>query len=186
MDNGASSYRRFREDGDETALYEIIRDYKDGLIFYINSFVNNIHASEEIAEDTFLKLAIKKPRDKGKGSFRTWLYTIGRNTAIDYLRKNKSRTDVSLSDVADAVADEESLEISYIKEEKKIALHRAMGKLSSTYRQVLWLYYFEDMKVKEIALIMKTSTHNTEVILSRARKALKKELISEGFEYENL
>ena len=38
MDNGASSYRRFRDEGDESGLVEIIRDYKDGLIFYLNGF----------------------------------------------------------------------------------------------------------------------------------------------------
>ena len=38
MDNGASSYRRFRDDGDESGLIEIIRDYKDGLILYHNIF----------------------------------------------------------------------------------------------------------------------------------------------------
>ena len=39
MDNGASSYRRFREEGDESGLEEIIIEYRDGLIFYLNSFV---------------------------------------------------------------------------------------------------------------------------------------------------
>ena len=40
MDNGASSYRRFRDNGDESGLVEIIRDYKDGLILYsIGNFI---------------------------------------------------------------------------------------------------------------------------------------------------
>ena len=38
MDNGASSYRRFRDQGDENGLAEIIRQYRDGLIYYIFSF----------------------------------------------------------------------------------------------------------------------------------------------------
>ena len=63
MDNGASSYRRFRDDGDESGLAEIIRNYRDGLIFYLNSFVGNIHIAEELAEDTFVLLGIKKPKD---------------------------------------------------------------------------------------------------------------------------
>ena len=67
MDNGASSYRRFRDDGDESGLAEIIRDYKDGLIFYLNSFVDNIIIAEELAEDTFVRLGTRKPKDKGKG-----------------------------------------------------------------------------------------------------------------------
>ena len=118
MDNGASSYRRFRDAGDESGLIEIIRDYKDGLILYLNSFVGNIHTAEELAEDTFVLLGIKKPKDKGKGSFRTWLYTIGRNVAIDYLRRNSKRTEISTQDCPELVSEEQSLEQSYIKEER--------------------------------------------------------------------
>ena len=55
MDNGASSYRRFL-DGDESGIIEIIRDYKDGLILFLNGFTQNIHIAEELAEDTFVKL----------------------------------------------------------------------------------------------------------------------------------
>ena len=91
MDNGASSYRRFRDDGDEGGLAEIIREYRDGLIFYINSIVNNIQVAEELAEDTFVLLGTKKPRDKGIGSFKTWLYTIGRNLALNNLKRKSRR-----------------------------------------------------------------------------------------------
>ena len=71
MDNGASSYRRFRDKGDQNGLAEIIRDYADGLILYLNSIVGNIHTAEDLAEDTFVLLGTKKPKDKGKGSFQT-------------------------------------------------------------------------------------------------------------------
>ena len=43
MDNGAGSYRRFRDTGDESALIEIIRDYKDGLILYLSSIIGDIN-----------------------------------------------------------------------------------------------------------------------------------------------
>lgn len=52
MDNGASSYRRFCNEGDDSGLVEIIVNYRDGLILYLNSFVGNIHIAEELAEDT--------------------------------------------------------------------------------------------------------------------------------------
>ena len=61
MDNGASSYRRFLA-GDETGIVEIIRLYRDGLILYINSFTQNTAEAEDIAEDVFLKLIMKKPK----------------------------------------------------------------------------------------------------------------------------
>ena len=185
MDNGASSYRRFREDGEPQGLVEIIRDYKDGLILYLNSFVGDLHTAEELTEDTFVLLGTKKPRDKGKGSFKTWLYTIGRNVAIDYLRREARRREVSLDDVGELI-DDESIEQAYIREERKITVHRALSRLKSEYRQVLWLTYFEDFSTKETAAVMKKSVHNIETLVYRARKALKTQLETEGFIYEEL
>ncbi len=186
MDNGASSYRRFRDDGDESGLVEIIRDYKDGLILYLNSFVDNIHTAEELAEDVFVLLGIKKPYDKGKSSFKTWLYTIGRNVAIDYLRRNSKRTSISIDDCPELVSEEQDLELAYIKEERKITLHRTLGKLKSEYRQVLWLIYFENFSNKQVATVMKKSVHSIETLVYRARKTLKSQLEKEGFIYEEL
>ena len=186
MDNGASSYRRFRDEGDENALAEIIREYRDGLIFYLNGFVNNIHVAEELAEDTFVLLGTKKPKDKGLSSFKTWLYTIGRNIAINYIRRRTKVSEVSIDDCPELISEEEELETSLIKEEQKIELHKILKKLKPEYHQVLWLVYFEDFTYKEVATIMKKSVHNIETLVYRARKALKSQLEKEGFEYEEL
>jgi RNA polymerase sigma-70 factor (ECF subfamily) len=186
MDNGTVSYRRFCDEGDESGLVEIIRDYKDGLIFYLNSFVGNIHTAEELAEDTFVLLGTKKPKDKRKGSFKTWLYTIGRNIAIDYLRRNSKNAEISMEECTEIVSDEESLELSYIREERKIIVHRAIRKLKPEYRQVLWLIYFEGLGSQETAIIMKKKVHAIETLVYRARKSLKAQLEMEGFVYEEL
>ncbi len=186
MDNGASSYRRFRDTGDDSALIEIIRDYKDGLILYLLSVVGDIQTAEELAEDTFVLLGTKKPRDKGGSSFKTWLYTIGRNIAIDHLRRQKRRRncEVPLDETVSMIDTE--LEKSFIREERKIILHTAMNKLKPEYRQVLWLVYFEGMSNKETSAVMKKSVHNIETLVSRARKCLRKQLETEGFDYEDL
>ena len=184
MDNGAGSYRRFL-DGDDNGFVEIVRDYKDGLILYLDSFVRNITVAEELAEDTFVRLGIKKPHFSGKSSFRTWVYAIGRNVTIDYIRKHAKAGTVSMDECAE-LADLESLENAYIQEERKIVIHKAMNKLKSEYRQVLWLIYFEGFSGKEAAKIMRKSTHNIETLTYRARQSLKSELIKEGFNNEKL
>ena len=186
MDNGASSYRRFRDDGDESGLVEIIRDYKDGLILYLTSIVGNILTAEELAEDTFVLLGTKKPRNKGKASFRTWLYTIGRNVAIDYLRKYRKQSFVSLEDSAELVSEEEEIESAYLKKEQQVIVHRAMRKLSPEYQQVLWLVYFEELSNKEAAQIMHRSVRSVESLLYRARKSLRSQLEMEGYDYEKI
>ena len=186
MDNGASSYRRFLE-GDDAGLVEIIRDYKDGLILYLNGYAGNIHMAEEMTEDVFVRLGVKRPKyDEKKAAFKTWLYTIGRNVAIDYLRRNRRRNEVSTEELQELISEESNLELSYIWEEQKIVLHKAIRKLKAEYQQVLWLSYFEGFSNKETALIMKKSVRSIENLLYRARLAVKSELEKEGFAYEEL
>ena len=120
MDNGAGSYRRFL-DGDDSGFVEIVRDYKDGLILYLDSFVRNVTVAEELAEDTFVRLGIKKPHFSEKSSFRTWLYAIGRNVAIDHSRKQAKFAAESVDDHSE-LADRELLENVCIREERKIFL----------------------------------------------------------------
>ncbi len=185
MDNGASSYRRFL-DGDEQSFVEIIKDYKDGLIFYLNGFVCDLHIAEDLAEDVFVKIVTKKPRFSGKASFKTWLYAIGRNIALDYLRRRTRKNEVSITEAFDVSDEAQSIEEEFFKDEQKIILHRALYKLKSEYRQILWLIYFEDFSCKDASFVMKKSVHSIETLVYRARQALKAELIKEDFDYENL
>lgn len=185
MDRGTESYRRFLA-GDENGLVEIIRDYKDGLILYLNSFVNHVYVAEDLAEDTFVRLAVKKPKDRQSAGFRTWLYTIGRNIAVDYLRKQHRSPTVPLEELPEQMSDQEALELSYIREERRILVHRAMSKLKPEYRQVLWLVYFEQFSMKEAARVMGKSVHSVETLAWRARQALREILEREGYTYEEL
>ena len=184
MDNGASSYRRFRE-GDDDGLIQIIRTYRDGLTLYLFSLTGDVTLAEELAEDTFVLLGTKKPRDKGTGSFKTWLYTIGRNLAINALRKRSRSREVPL-DACAALSDETLLETAHLRQQQKRTVHRAIGHLKAEYRQILWLVYFEGFSHKEAAAIMGKSVHSIEMLAHRARKALKSQLEKEGFVYEEL
>ena len=184
MDKGFEYYNRFL-DGDEKALEELVRDYKDGLIFYLNSFTANIHTAEELAEETFVKLFIRKPpfrADKKGSSFKTWLYTIGRNTAFDYLRANRRRLQVSEEEYVQLAAEENSLEHSYIREEQRITLHKAMSKLKPQYRQILWLVYFEELSHKEAARIMKKPVGSIKTLVFRAKRELISQIENEGYD----
>ena len=184
MDIGASSYRRFLE-GDKNALTEIIREYRDGMVLYIGSFTDNICIAEEIVEEVFIKLYVKRPKFSGKSTFKTWLYSIGRFTAIDYIRKNSKAVSVPVDDFY-SLADKEEIEINYIRDEQKIMLHKAMQKLNSDYRQVLYLVYFEGFDTSQTAKIMHKTNRQITYLLYRAKKSLKSELERGGFSYEEL
>lgn len=183
MDNGASSYRRFL-DGDDNGIAEIVKDYKDGLILYLNGYVNNIYIAEELCEDTFFRLITKKPRFSGKSSFKTWLYTIGRNVAIDFIRHKSKILNTPIEDIENYLSDETILTQSYIKEERKIAVHKALSKLTTDYQAILWLIYFDGFTNKEAAMILKKNDRQIKNLLYRAKQSLKSVLEKEGFTYE--
>lgn len=184
MDNGACSYRRYLA-GDDGGLAEIVREYRDGLIYYLNGFVNDLNAAEELAEDVFVKLAVKKPRFGEKSSFKTWLYAIGRNEAYGRMRKKKLAY-VPLDEVPETEETGEGPESLFFRDEARRALHRCLATLKSEHHQVLWLFYFEDLSVRDISVIMKKPAHSIDSLLYRARRAAKAALETEGFDDENI
>ena len=182
MGNDAERYRRFL-DGDDNGLIEIIDEYHEGMSLYLNSIVNNMCLADDIVQETFVKLAIKKPPFRGKCSFKTWLFTIARNCAIDHLRKDQKISDLSLDEHL-VISDVTDTEKEYFKEEQKKELYRAMKCLNPEYYQVLYLMYFEDLDTSDIARIMHKAKRQVSDLIFRARKSLRSELERKGFIYE--
>lgn len=181
MDFGAENYRLF-SDGNDEALVKIIAEYQNGLVFYLNGFVNNLNTAEMLCEDTFYTLAVKKPRFKGKSSFKTFLYSIARYTAYDYIRKNKNETNEINENLESEYRNPEN---EYFRNERNRIIHKCLGELKSEYHTVLWLLYFENLSVSDIAVVMKKTKHSVESLLTRARKSLKEKLVKEGITDEN-
>lgn len=184
MDKGADSYQRFL-DGDRDAMVELIRDYKDGLTMYLYRFTNDLDAAEDLTEDTFFRLYTKRPKFTAKHSFKTWLYTIGRNLALNHLRKQKWISGTAV-DECTHIADSTDIEAEYIKKEQSLELYRGLDKLKPDYRQVLYLVYIEEFSVDETAKIMRKSHRQIGNLLYRAKKALRGHLGKEVPTYEKL
>ncbi|MBQ2252627.1 MAG: RNA polymerase sigma factor [Clostridia bacterium] len=183
MDQGAQDYFRYLE-GDDEGLVRVIEAYKDPLILYVCGFVKDVWLAEDLVEDTFLKLVVKKPRFLGKSSFKTWLFATARNLALDHLRRAKRTQTVPLSEVQ--VADVQSIEEACFQKESALILHRAMKRLAPDYQSVLFLVYFENFSLDEASTVLKKRKKQTENLLYRAKGALRKLLEQEGYRYEEL
>ena len=184
MDNGASSYRRFL-DGDKNALIDIISEYREGLVLFLSNFTGDFCLAEETAEDTFIKLYTDKPKFSGKSSFKTWIYTIGKNAAQDIIRKRSKLTEVPIDDFY-SLADRENIESNYIISEDKKQLLRALEKLNGDYRQVLYLTFFENFSNTETAVIMGKNEKQIRNLIYRAKESLRNTMEREGFRYEKI
>ena len=181
--SGAENYIRYIK-GDDDGFYEIVREYFDGLCAFIYGITGDHGLSEELADDTFYRLAVKKPHYGGKSSFKTWLYSIGRHVALDALKK-KRPVQTQLEE-AQGEADAFSPEKAYIDDERKKTLYEALDSLKPEYRQIIWLIFFENMTAEEAAAVMKKSKNNVYTLLCRAKESLKIKLEEKGFDNEDL
>lgn len=170
---------RFLE-GDNTAFEEMILFYKDALIYYLMRYSGSIGAAEEAAEDAFAELYISRSRYTGKSSFKTYLYAVARNKAVDHHRRN--RYIVPLDEEREDI---NTLEEQIIHNDEAHMIKTAMAHLKTEYREALHLTVFEEMSYAEAAAVMKKSEGQIKALVFRAKKKLHKILTEEGFVYEN-
>ena len=172
MDNGASSYRRFL-DGDESAFECIMKELFRGLVFFIDGFVHDTHAAEDIAIDTFSDLVVHRHRYNFKVSLKTYLYMIGRSRALDYIKHRKVIDFVELSEVHSLADETALLEEMVLISDRKRQVNAAIAKLPEDMRVVVHLVYFEGMTYEEAARVMKKNRKQVDNLLYRAKKELR-------------
>lgn len=95
-DNGILFYRRFLE-GDERALEQLIALYQRGLLRFLYGYVHDVALAEDILTDVFMTLYYKRSfKEQSGASFKTYVYKIARNKALNALKKRNRRKELSL------------------------------------------------------------------------------------------
>lgn len=179
MFNGNECYHRYLS-GDAHAFDELMDAYHDGLILFINKYINNYSVAEELAADCFVELIIHKKRFLGNSDFKTYLYSIGRHKAIDFIRKDSKKKTLSPDELPEVTGDEDVDEI-FIESEEKRNLHAAISKLSDDYRAAVYLIFFEELSYESAAKVLGKSKKQIDNLIYRAKNALKK-ILAEGGE----
>jgi len=163
--------------GDESAFSEITGLYLKPIYNFLCRLAGDRDAAEDLTQETFVKAWKNLKKFDQSKNFRTWLYTIAKNTAFDWLKKKKeipfsTFTDEEGESWLENVADGTDLP-DEILERKNIAeeLDEILQKLSPHYRAILLLHYKEDFSLHEIAEIL-GEPYNT--IKSRHRRGLRK------------
>ena len=172
MDNGASSYRRFLK-GDESAFDDIMKELFRNLVFFVEGYVHDIHAAEDIAIDVFTELIVHPHRYNFRASLKTYLFMLGRSRALDYIKHKKVLTFVELSETDELQDEKFVLEEMVLADERKKRIHKAIANLPERMREVIHLVYFEDMTYEEAAKVMKKTRKQVDNLLYRAKKELR-------------
>lgn len=180
MDAAANSYRRFL-DGDERAFEEIMQELFCGLVFFINGFVHDPHAAEDIAIDAFSDLVVHRHRYNFRVSLKTYLYMVGRSRALDYLRRRRILRFTELSETH-GLADNAALEELALADDRQRRVNAALAQLPRDMAAAVRLVYFEEMTYAEAARVMGKKSKQVDNLLYRAKRELQSILGEEGME----
>ena len=179
MDNGAAYYRRWL-DGDESAFSGIIEEYRDPVTFFIQRYVHDICAAEDIAADVFMYLVVHPRKYNFKDSFKTFLFVIARSRALDFLRKRKRAAQVPLDEAESYLSDETDLEEQAIRNEQKRKVNEALRGLPEDQQLAVHLVYFEEYSYEDAARIMKKTRKQVDNLLYRAKNTLRNLIGKDG------
>ena len=168
--------------GDENAYTELVNRYKDKLINFIFNYLGDLESSEDVVQETMIKLYQKKHYYKEIAKFSTWLYTIAKNLANTELRKRKQRKTTLLSQFS---KDDKTYELPSNDPEpgqeiqtdivNKI-IKDAVDQLSEKFKIVIVLRDIQGLSYEDISEIINVPIGTVKSRINRARLQLQVEL----------
>ena len=170
------------QEGDENAYIELVNRYKDKLINFIFNYLGDLESSEDVVQETMIKLYQKKHYYKEIAKFSTWLYTIAKNLANTELRRRKQRKTTLLSQFS---KDDKTYELPSNDPEpgqeiqtdivNKI-IKDAVDQLSEKFKIVIVLRDIQGLSYEDISEIINVPIGTVKSRINRARLQLQVEL----------
>jgi RNA polymerase sigma-70 factor (ECF subfamily) len=171
--------------GDPTAFDELVRRYQPRLLGMLYNMTNNHTDAWDLAMETFEKAYKSIHTFRLDAEFFTWLYRIGFNLTVNFIKRNKHRNNLSLDDTdldlqnrsefVDVSASGDAEKQSRLAELKK-KLNESMMKLSDQHRAVVTLFDIQGLSHAEIGKIMNCKEETVRSRLFYAHKQLQKYL----------
>jgi len=174
--------------GDEAAFAEIVRRYRNQITNYVYRMTNDYDLAVDLAQETFMRVYAAADRYRTSFAFSTYIYRIATNLAISELRRRKRRRLVSLTSFfRERESPSESYELempdagplqdaTYVEDERRAAVARAIATLPEKYRAPLVLRDVEERSYEEIALILQMNEGTVKSRINRARTFLRDKL----------
>ena len=174
------------QEGDEHAYNQLVIKYKDRILNYIINFVGDYASAQDLAQDTFLKVYIKKNSYKEIAKFSTWLYTIAGNLAKTELRKIKRRKTYSVS----ALSNDDKEFVLKVPEKDSIDetdqygqsefMQSALLELEDDFRNIIILREIQGTSYEVISKILKLPLGTVKSRINRGKLKLRDILIKFG------
>jgi RNA polymerase sigma-70 factor, ECF subfamily len=163
----------------EKAVEDLMDRYGTDVLHLAYSYVRNRQTAEDLAQEIFLKCYQKFDTFEGNSQIQTWLYRIASNHCKDYLKSWHHRKVYVSGYISSLLTSHSSSpEKQVIQDADNKELMEAMFKLPLKFREIIFLFYFQECSLKEIADICDLNVNTVKSRLTRA-KSLMKEILQE-------
>ena len=185
---------RYRSDGRQEDYAALVGRYERELYRYLARYLGDSALADDVFQNTFLQVHLKRELYENGRPFRPWLYAIATHQAVDALRKASRHPTLSLDTRATSSDSDPSALVELLvsdspgplsnlqEDERREWVRRSIAKLPDTLRQTLTLAYYQDLKYREIADILnipvgtvKSRLHAALTKLTEMAKAAKQE-----------
>ncbi len=163
-------------EGDTAAFEHLFNRYRDSMRQLYVQRMADADDADDLLQETFIKVYLNLDRYDASYTFGQWIYTIARNTFVDYVRKR--RDDVSIDTIplggAAMVSSNGGLtpEESFIRSQQQAQLEHHLHRMSPRYRKLIELRFFREYSYEEIAAELKLPMGTVKTQIHRAREQL--------------
>ncbi|MBI4417566.1 MAG: sigma-70 family RNA polymerase sigma factor [Ignavibacteriales bacterium] len=148
---------RFQK-GDESAFNELVLRYKEKVYWTARRFLQNHDDADEVVQQSFLKAYVGLKNFRSDSGVFTWLYRIAVNTALNVLRKQRTKEFFRLDELTrESSPESDRPDEQYERKEERALIDEAVHQLPEKQRAVFVLRYYDQLSYEEIAVILKTS-----------------------------
>jgi RNA polymerase sigma-70 factor, ECF subfamily len=153
-------------------LERAMEEYGQAVLYMAYSYVKDYGLAEDIAQEAFVKFYGKVDSFRGESSLKTWLLRITINQCKDHLKRWDTRKILLTNKVTEILHERGDPESKAIEGEKRSELHLKLLKLPVKYREVLFLYYYQELKVNEMADVLGLNPSTAKTRLKTGRERL--------------
>ncbi|MDT0687553.1 RNA polymerase sigma factor [Autumnicola psychrophila] len=141
----------------QEAFRELVSAYKERLYWQIRNIVKDHDDTDDILQNTFIKIFKNIGNFKGESQLFSWMYRIATNEAITFLNKKARKKHISSQELQEKIIDNLESDVYFEGNDIQLKLQKAINSLPDKQQQVFNMKYFQDLKYREMAEILKTS-----------------------------
>lgn len=167
--------------GRQDAVEAFVRKYYSEILNYCFGRTGDFMQAEDMTQQTFLNFLKGIGRYEHKGKAKNFLYVTAGNLCKNFYAQKERQKELPLDEEErKGLADERNRDFAG-KTVEAVSVREALFKLPEEQKEVLLLYYFQELKIKEIAAILGQTQSNVKYRLQAAKKQLKEILGKEDF-----